>query len=77
MHIPELVIPERIGRYIIRSILGAGGMGTVYRATDPNLERDVAIKAIHSHRLNRGANEERFRREALALAKINHAHIAL
>jgi serine/threonine protein kinase/HAMP domain-containing protein len=72
----EQAIPERIGRYIISSVLGAGGMGTVYRATDPNLERDVAIKAIHPDRLNRGANAERFRREALALAKINHAHIA-
>ena len=37
------------GRYKIESLLGSGGMSSVYRATDPNLQRTVAIKIIHHH----------------------------
>ena len=66
----------RIGPYEVVSTLGSGGMGEVYRARDPRLARDVAIKAL-PERL--AADEERvarFRREANVLASLNHPQIA-
>lgn len=66
----------RLGRYVILEQLGAGGMGVVYKAHDERLDRIVAVKVLTAGVL---ANEEarsRFRREALALARLNHPHIA-
>ena len=56
--------------------LGFGGMGVVYRARDEKLERFVAIKILAPGLLLGDEARRRFRREALALAKLNHAHIA-
>ena len=64
-----------IGRYTIVALLGRGGMGEVYRATDASLGRDVAIKVVRSEL---GGNSElvaRFQREARALAALNHPNI--
>lgn len=66
----------RLGRYLIVESLGAGGMGVVYRATDTQLQRDVAIKVLPSGLLTDEAAQKRFRKEALALAKLNHPNIA-
>lgn len=66
----------RLGRYRIVDSLGAGGMGIVYRAQDEKLERLVAIKMLASGVLMGEELREHFRREALALAKLNHPHIA-
>ena len=66
----------RLGPYEILSSLGAGGMGEVYRATDTNLKRQVAIKVLP---LSVGADPERvdrFQREAEILAVLNHPNIA-
>jgi serine/threonine protein kinase/Tol biopolymer transport system component len=63
-------------RYVITGRLGAGGMGVVYRARDEKLERDVAIKMLQRGLLTSDEARARFRREAQALAKLNHAHIA-
>src|SRR5687767_9499524 len=66
----------RLGPYEITAPIGVGGMGEVYRATDTNLKRAVAIKvlpeavAAHAERLTR------FHREAEVLASLNHPHIA-
>ncbi|HUI78958.1 MAG TPA: protein kinase [Bryobacteraceae bacterium] len=60
---------ERLGPYEIHSPLGAGGMGTVYRARDTRLGRDVAIK-VSEERFS-----ERFEREARAIASLNHPNI--
>ena len=69
-----LAAGERIGRYEILAPLGAGGMGEVYRARDPQLERTVAIKIVTSSRAT-GLPLERFQREARAVARITHPHI--
>ena len=66
----------RLGRYFIVEQLGAGGMGVVYRARDEKLERVVAIKMLAPGLLNGEEARRHFRREALALAKLNHPRIA-
>jgi serine/threonine protein kinase/formylglycine-generating enzyme required for sulfatase activity len=66
----------KLGRYVIVERLGFGGMGIVYRARDEKLERFVAIKILAPGLLIGDEARRRFRREALALAKLNHAHIA-
>jgi eukaryotic-like serine/threonine-protein kinase len=70
-----LAAGERIGRYEILAPIGAGGMGEVYRARDPHLERSVAIKILTASRGATGPQLERFHREARAVARITHPHI--
>jgi len=66
----------RLGRYSILEPLGSGGMGVVYRAHDEKLEREVAIKTLAPGVFAGDQAREHFRREALALAKLNHPNIA-
>ncbi len=66
----------RLGRYSILDKLGAGGMGVVYRARDEKLERLVALKILTPGMLTGEEARRHFRREALALAKLNHPQIA-
>jgi serine/threonine protein kinase/dienelactone hydrolase len=66
----------RLGPYEITTPLGAGGMGVVYRARDERLERDVAIKVLPSGLLADESARRRFRKEALALARLSHPNIA-
>ena len=66
----------RLGAYEIKSALGAGGMGEVYRAKDTKLGRDVALKILPSSFTNDPERVARFRREAQVLASLNHPHIA-
>ena len=66
----------RLGPYEIRSALGAGGMGEVYRARDAKLDRDVAIKVLPESVLADPERVARFEREAKLLAALNHPHIA-
>ena len=65
----SLVPGNKVGPYEIRALIGAGGMGEVYRAHDPRLHRDVAIKISHE------TFSDRFEREARAIAALNHPHI--
>ena len=65
----------RLGPYEILSALGAGGMGEVYRARDPKLGRDVAIKVVSDGFGQDLDHRARFEREAQALAALNHPHI--
>ena len=70
--------PLQSTRFVLKDKLGSGGMGTVYSAYDPELERKVALKVLHP-RFRRGAssedNAERIRAEARAMARLNHAHV--
>ena len=69
------LIGREIGAYRILSLLGAGGMGEVYRARDTKLGRDVAIKTLPSTFTNDTERRARFEREARVLATLNHPHI--
>src|SRR5579872_3646736 len=65
----------KLGSYEIRSPLGAGGMGEVYRATDAKLGRDVALKVLPAEMAQDPERLGRFRREAKALAQLDHPNI--
>jgi serine/threonine protein kinase len=65
----------RLGSYDVVSLLGAGGMGEVYRVRDPRLHREVALKLLPDVAASDTDRRERFTREALAVAALNHPHI--
>jgi serine/threonine protein kinase len=65
----------RLGPYEIEEMIGRGGMGEVYRATDTRLGREVAIKVLSSHLADDPASLARFRREARAVAALSHTNI--
>jgi eukaryotic-like serine/threonine-protein kinase len=71
--------PTHLGRYEVVSLLGQGGMGAVYKARDPALDRVVALKTINPVLLAGGELRdeylERFRREARAAGRLSHPHI--
>ncbi|MFZ0277072.1 MAG: protein kinase [Candidatus Sulfotelmatobacter sp.] len=69
------IVGQVLGHYRVLEQIGAGGMGLVFRASDQQLERDVAIKVLPPGMLADEAARKRFRREALALAKLNHPNI--
>ena len=72
----SLAVGQRIGAFEITGLLGAGGMGEVYRATDTKLKRQVAIKILPEAVAGDGERLARFRREAEVLASLNHPNIA-
>jgi eukaryotic-like serine/threonine-protein kinase len=70
-----MLVGRRLGVFEVQSLLGAGGMGEVYRARDTRLGRDVAIKVLPSHFANDPDRLARLAREARLLAALNHPHI--
>ncbi len=72
---PRTLIGSALGRYEIVEEVGHGGMATVYRARDPRLERDVALKVIHRHLRDNPEIAHRFAHEARAVAKLKHPSI--
>jgi serine/threonine protein kinase len=70
------VVGETIaGRYTLEELVGSGGMSSVYRAHDRLLERDVALKILHSSYREDEETIERFRREARSVAQLSHPNI--
>src|SRR5450755_2051341 len=70
-----LAAGTKLGPYEIVVLLGAGGMGEVYRARDPKLGRDVALKIVAPRFTANADRVARFEREARLLASLNHPHI--
>ncbi len=77
----EAAVLERgtaVGRYVILELVGSGAMGAVYSAYDPELDRKVAIKVLHTRRRGErraDIHRERLRREAQSLARLSHPHV--
>jgi serine/threonine protein kinase len=71
----SLIAGTKLGTYEILAPLGAGGMGEVYRARDPKLNRDVAIKILPEALAADPAALARFEREAQAVAALSHPNI--
>jgi len=63
------------GKYRIDGLLGTGGMGAVYAAVQTSLDRPVALKVLHPSRMNEHTARERFKREAVAIARLKHPNI--
>ena len=70
------MIGQRFGSFQVQSMLGAGGMGEVYRARDSKLGRDVALKVLPAQFTSDPDRLARFEREARLLATLNHPNIA-
>jgi serine/threonine-protein kinase len=73
---PTLAPGDRFGAYEVVELVGAGGMGEVYRARDTRLSRDVALKVLPDHRRLDPQRQARFEREAQLLSSLNHPNIA-
>ena len=71
----DLAIGRILGRYEIIRLIGLGGMGKVYLATDNQLDRKVAIKVLNQKYENHQTNVQRFIQEAKAASALNHPNI--
>lgn len=69
------IVPDQIGDYTIRSVLGRGGMAIVYRATQTSLNREVALKVLPVRKFESKSTQARFQREAQAAARLHHENI--
>src|SRR5688572_4902528 len=67
-------VGDKVGRFVIREVLGHGGMGVVYGAWDPRLRREVALKVMRRGHGDPG-HRARVMREAQALARLSHPHV--
>ncbi|MCH7687989.1 MAG: protein kinase [Planctomycetes bacterium] len=72
---PSWIGQKLAGRYEIEELLGQGGMSAVYKGTDPNLRRTVAIKLIHAHLSEDPQFVSRFEEEAAAVAQLKHPNV--
>ncbi len=71
----SLSVGDRLGRFEVRGCLGIGGMGEVYRARDPHLRREVAIKVLRTEFSTDPDRQRRFEQEARAAGSLNHPNI--
>jgi eukaryotic-like serine/threonine-protein kinase len=70
-----LSVGAKLGPYVVQALLGAGGMGEVYRARDTRLGRTVAIKVVPAHLCSAPQRRQRFEREARAISALQHPNI--
>jgi eukaryotic-like serine/threonine-protein kinase len=66
---------DRLGRYDLVSVIGAGGMGVVFEARDPDLDRAVAVKVLSSPSRSTGPGAARLRREGVTMARLTHPNV--
>jgi Protein kinase domain/Tetratricopeptide repeat len=66
---------QTVGRYVLRSVIGRGGVGVVYRAHDPQLDREVALKIVRTAGFAQAEVRTRLSREARAMARVKHPHV--
>ncbi len=71
----QSMVGRTLGHYRVVSLLGSGGMGEVYRATDTRLDRTVAVKVLPFHLSSNPEQRQRFEREARAVSSLSHPHI--
>src|SRR5260221_10947617 len=69
------LIGQQLGQYEIKALLGEGGMAAVYRAHEAHMKRDVAIKVIKHHLIDKDEFLQRFEREAHTVAALSHPFI--
>ncbi|MEM7157651.1 MAG: serine/threonine-protein kinase [Myxococcota bacterium] len=69
--------PVRVGRYAVQGSIGSGGMGSVVRAYDPELQRDVALKLLRAERMGDANTRARLVQEARAMARLAHPNVAM
>lgn len=74
---PSPSIGQVFGHYRLIEQIGAGGMGVVFRAHDEQLRRDVALKILPHNLFSQETSREQFRKEALAVGRLNHPNIAM
>ncbi|MEM1060261.1 MAG: protein kinase [Verrucomicrobiota bacterium] len=72
---PQLEAGHQLGHYVIIERIAEGGMGTVYKALEPDLERHVAIKILHGNFASDPSHQAQFREEAKAVAALRHTNI--
>jgi tRNA A-37 threonylcarbamoyl transferase component Bud32/tetratricopeptide (TPR) repeat protein len=74
---PALTKGDSVGRHVILGLVGRGGMGDVYAAYDPELDRKVALKVLRSRSARTADGEARLLREAQAIAKLSHPNVVV
>ncbi|MBU6149483.1 MAG: protein kinase, partial [Verrucomicrobia bacterium] len=72
---PSAQLPEKIGHYLVKKLIGKGGMGEVYLCFDPHTERDVALKRIRPEMHEIPLIRQRFLKEAKIAAQLTHPAI--
>ena len=77
MTVPSPSIGDVFGHYRLIEQIGAGGMGMVFRAHDEKLRRDVALKILPPSLFSQETSREQFRKEALAVGRLNHPNVAM
>jgi eukaryotic-like serine/threonine-protein kinase len=75
MRFMQLQSGDSVGRYKIVALIGSGGMGEVYRAKDPSLDREVALKILTARIDSHLQERKRFEQEARAASALSHPHI--